>query len=60
MIPKRLADEISSWINDKRYGHLQINFSAGKIVNINRTESLRIEQLESGNVDSVTLSTLAP
>ena len=51
VIPKKLTEEINLWINEKRYGNLQINFSGGKIVNINRVESIKVECL--GNVDSV-------
>lgn len=45
MIPKKLLDEINRWISEGRYGHLQINFAAGKILNVNRVESVRIEML---------------
>jgi hypothetical protein len=48
MIPKSLLDEINRWIADKKYGNLQINFAGGKIVNVNRAESLKVEAL---NVD---------
>ena len=56
MIPKKLVDEIERWISEKKYGNIQINFSGGKIVNVNRAESIKIEMLfsnayvtESGN-----------
>lgn len=45
MIPKLLLDEISRWILEKRYGNLQINFSGGKIVNVNRFESIKVDLL---------------
>jgi hypothetical protein len=45
MIPKPLLEEINRWINDKKYGNLQINFSGGKILNVNRVESLKVETL---------------
>lgn len=52
MIPKKLLDEIGRWIEEKRYGNLQINFSGGKIVNVNRTESMKIDMVMSdGNVN---------
>lgn len=59
MIPKKLLDEINRWISEKRYGNIQINFQAGKIVNVNRTESIKIEMLVTGNIDgaSATLDT---
>lgn len=43
MIPPKLRDEIERWIRDKKYGNIQINFSGGKIVNVNRTESFKVE-----------------
>jgi len=42
-IPERLTLEIIRWMEDKRYGHLQINFMNGKITNINRVESIKVE-----------------
>lgn len=45
MIPKKLLDEINLWINEKRYGSLQINFSGGRIMNVNRVESVKVEAL---------------
>ncbi len=45
MIPRKLLEEINLWIEEKRYGNLQINFSAGKIVNVNRTESIKVDSL---------------
>mgnify|MGYP001287841726 FL=1 len=43
MIPPKLTEEIERWIRDKKYGNIQINFSGGKIVNVNRTESFKVE-----------------
>jgi hypothetical protein len=43
MIPPKLSSEIEKWIKDKKYGNIQINFSGGKIVNVNRTESFKVE-----------------
>jgi hypothetical protein len=43
VIPKPLIAEITKWIDEKRYGNIQINFSAGKIVNYNVTQSLRVD-----------------
>ncbi len=43
MIPPKLTSEIERWIRDKKYGNIQINFSGGKIVNVNRTESFKVE-----------------
>lgn len=42
MIPRRLVQEIEDWAKNKRYGHLQINFAEGKIVNVNRVESFKV------------------
>ena len=52
MIPKKLLEEIIRWISEKRYGHLQINFSDGKIVNINRVQSIKVEELESNYIET--------
>ena len=43
MIPPKLTDEIERWIRDKKYGNIQVNFSGGRIVNVNRTESFKVE-----------------
>ena len=43
MIPPKLTEEIQRWIKEKKYGNIQINFSGGKIVNVNRTESFKVE-----------------
>jgi hypothetical protein len=43
MIPPKLTAEIERWIKEKKYGNIQINFSGGKIVNVNRTESFKVE-----------------
>ena len=43
MIPPKLNEEIEKWIREKKYGNIQINFSGGKIVNVNRTESFKVE-----------------
>ena len=42
MIPKSMLDEINRWIDGKKFGNLQINFSGGKIVNFNRFESVKL------------------
>lgn len=52
MIPKKLLDEIERWIKEGRYGHLQINFSGGKIVNVNRVESIKVELLFVNNPET--------
>ena len=52
MIPKKLLDEITRWITEGKYGHLQINFSAGKIVNVNRVESIKVEMLFNINPET--------
>ena len=45
MIPKKLLDEIKLWITESRYGSIQINFSAGKIVNMNINHSVKVESI---------------
>ena len=47
MIPPKLTEEIGRWIREKKYGNIQINFSGGKIVNVNRTESFKVEVIWS-------------
>lgn len=45
MIPKKLTEEISRWITERKYGSLQINFQDGKIVNVNTVQSMKVEAL---------------
>lgn len=45
MIPKKVTDEITHWINEGRYGSLQINFQGGKIVNMNLNQSVKVESI---------------
>jgi len=45
VIPKGLMDEIKRWIKDGLYGHLQINFSGGKIMSVNRVQTCKVEML---------------
>lgn len=52
MIPKKLLDEINRWMNDRKYGSIQINFSDGKIMNVNRVESIKIEFLNADAFNS--------
>lgn len=52
MIPKKLLDEISRWMDEARYGSLQINFQAGKIVNVNKVESLKVDMLMVNNIET--------
>lgn len=48
MIPAKLRDEIDTWMKEGKYGHLQINFAGGKIVNVNRVESIRVDVVITG------------
>lgn len=50
MIPKKLAEEINRWIREKRYGNLQINFASGKVVNVNRCESVKVDELSETHI----------
>lgn len=50
MIPKSLIDEIKRWVEEKKYGNIQINFAGGKIVNYNRFESVKIEFIVKGTI----------
>ena len=46
MIPKQLIREINYWIESEKFGHIQINFIKGRIININRTQSVKMNELE--------------
>lgn len=59
MIPKKLTEEIERWISEKKYGNLQINFAGGKIVNVNRNESFKVESI-GFVVQTVTMSSPKP
>jgi hypothetical protein len=48
LVPKKLIEEIERWITEKRYGNLQINFTEGRIVNVNRVESVKVTFLGDG------------
>lgn len=52
MIPKRLSEEIKKWMDEGRYGNIQINFSGGKIVNYNITQSLKVDLVFTNNPDT--------
>lgn len=52
MIPPKLVKEIERWMDNCLYGHLQINFAGGKIVNINRVESIKIDLLIVNSPDT--------
>ena len=52
MIPKKLLDEIKRWIDEGRYGNIQINFSGGKIVNYNITQSLKVDIVFTNNPET--------
>ena len=57
MIPRKLTQEIERWITEGKFGHLQINFSGGKIVNVNRVESIKIVALVGDDVPNGVLNT---
>ena len=57
MIPAKLRDEIDTWMKEGKYGHLQINFAGGKIINVNRVESIRMEvRLETFSGSNTTVT----
>ena len=58
MIPRKLLDEIELWIKQGKFGHLQINFNGGKIVNVNRVESVKVTQLGDNFVAQSTLTAI--
>jgi hypothetical protein len=53
MIPKGLKDELERWIQEKKYGHIQINFSNGKILNVNRVDSMRVDPVGYITISSI-------
>lgn len=52
MIPKKLLEEIKRWMDEGRYGNIQINFSGGKIVNYNITQSLKVDLVVYNSSDT--------
>ena len=54
MIPKGILDELKRWMKEGLYGHLQINFSAGKIMSINRVQTMKVEMLIINGVAQTT------
>lgn len=58
MIPRKLLDEIEIWIKCKKFGNIQINFNEGRIVNVNRVESVKVTQLGEGYVGMVTATAI--
>ena len=59
MIPKRLITEIEDWMVNKKYGNIQINFSGGKIVNYNVTQSLKVE-FSTDSIGAITATLSQP
>ena len=45
MIPKKLLEEIKTWMTEGRYGNIQINFSGGKIINFNTAQSFKLDAI---------------
>jgi len=43
VIPKGLIDELKRWMKDGLYGHIQINFRDGKIMSLNRVQTINID-----------------
>jgi len=56
VIPKRLSEEIERWQSERRYGSLQINFQDGKIVNVNMTQSLKVDAIGIAQMTQVTVT----
>ena len=55
MIPRKLLDEIERWIAEKKFGHLQINFAEGRIVNVNRVESIKLTMMGGASIGEATV-----
>lgn len=45
MIPRKLSNEIERWIREEKFGNIQINFVGGRITNVNRTESMKVDSI---------------
>ena len=58
MIPKKLLEEIDRWIVEKKFGNLQINFAEGRIVNVNRVESVKVTLLGNNSIGEVTATAI--
>lgn len=52
MIPKSITDEINKWMTGRFYGSIQINFRDGKIENMNKTQSVRLDDLKTSNPET--------
>ena len=57
MIPKELEDAIKSWIVNKKYGCMEINFQAGKIMNFNLRQSVLVKFTSNSPDTKITAST---
>lgn len=44
-IPKSVQDELAYWIKGGKYGHLKINFMSGRIMNMTRVESVKVDPI---------------
>ena len=42
-LPEWIEKELQEWVDEKRFGYIQLNMQAGKIVNINKHETLKPE-----------------
>ena len=42
-VPNWVLKEISQWITSEKYGYIQLNTQAGKIININKHETVKQE-----------------
>ena len=56
MIPKKLKDEIERWQLEHKFGSLQINFQDGRIMNVNRVETIKVDVLIGEATITATLS----
>jgi len=54
VIPKKVFDEITRWQKEKKYGNIQLNFSKGRIFNINLVESFKVNEATIETTDSST------
>ena len=60
MIPKELEDAIKSWIDQKKYGCMEINFQGGKIMNFNLRQSILVKFQSNSSDTKITANSSTP
>lgn len=42
VIIDQIIDRVVKWMDQKKYGNIQINFAAGRVSNVNMNESVKL------------------